>query len=203
MSEPRRALAVFDHWTDEFLDERHAEWARLRSRCPVAFNDRYDGFWVVSGYEEVAKVARSEDTFSSEYPDDGPDDITYVGSLTIPRAPGIPKSLIGESAGLLHQALRRTVNPYMLPPAVNALRPWLVEVAHWFLDQKIENGAMDLVLDYVNPVPAIATLRLLGLPGDDWETYSDVFHSISGYRAGSPEYETAIAEIADAHARSP
>jgi cytochrome P450 len=78
---------------------------------------------------------------------------------------------------------------------VNRLRPWLTEVANWFLDQRIEEGEMDLVLDYVNPVPAIATLRLLGLPGDEWETYSDVFHAIAAYPAGSPEYDAAAAEL--------
>jgi cytochrome P450 len=54
---------------------------------------------------------------------------------------------------------------------------------------------MDLVLDYVNPVPAIATLRLLGLPGDGWETYSDVFHAIAAYPAGSPQYDAAAAKL--------
>jgi cytochrome P450 len=193
--EDAREVVDFDHWSEEFLADRHAVWAGIRRRCPVAHNQRYGGFWVVSGYCAVAEVARSEDTFSSEYHEVSPDGIDYIGNLTIPRAPGIPMSLIGESGGILHQTLRRAVNPYMLPPAVNRLRPWLTEVANWFLDQKIEEGQMDLVLDYVNPVPAIATLRLLGLPGDDWEAYSDVFHSVAAYPAGTPEYQAATAEL--------
>jgi len=191
----RRELVDFDHWSEDFLADRHTRWATFRDRCPVAYNERYGGFWVVSGYREVAEVARAEDTFSSEYPEERSDDIEYIGSMSIPRAPGLPKSLIGESAGILHQTLRRAVNPYMLPAAVNRFRPWLSEVANWFLDQKVEEGEMDLVLDYVNPVPAIATLRLLGLPGDEWETYSDVFHAIAAYPAGSPDYDAAAGEL--------
>jgi cytochrome P450 len=65
----------------------------------------------------------------------------------------------------------------------------------WFLDQKIESGAIDLVLDLANPVPAILTMELAGLPHDSWPHYADVFHGTVSYRAGSPEYDRAIANV--------
>src|SRR6478609_4409062 len=65
-----RPTVDFDHHTKEFHDNRHAEWASLR-QCPVAFNPNYGGFWVVSGYDEVATVSRDGETFSSRY---GPSD---------------------------------------------------------------------------------------------------------------------------------
>jgi len=30
----------------------------MRERCPVAHSDRYDGFWVVTRYEDVYEVAQ-------------------------------------------------------------------------------------------------------------------------------------------------
>lgn len=50
--------------------------------------------------------------------------------------------------------------------------------AHWFLDQHITTGQMDLVLDYASPVPAILTMKLMGLPYDNWHLYANLFHSV-------------------------
>ena len=66
--------------------------------------------------------------------------------------------------------------------------------AHWFLDQKIADGQMDLVLDYASPVPAILTMRLMGLPYDNWQLYANLFHSVMA-APGSAEYINAIAEV--------
>ena len=41
-------IVGFDHHSDEFnLNEREVN-ADLRSRCPVAWNEKYGGFWYVS-----------------------------------------------------------------------------------------------------------------------------------------------------------
>ena len=53
---------------------------------------------------------------------------------------------------------------------------------------------MDLVLDYASPVPAILTMRLMGLPYDNWQRYADLFHSVMA-AAGGDEYNKAIAEV--------
>ena len=65
---------------------------------------------------------------------------------------------------------------------------------HWFLDQRIADGQMDLVLDYASPVPAILTMRLMGLPYDNWQRYANLFHSVMA-AAGGADYKKAIAEV--------
>ena len=65
---------------------------------------------------------------------------------------------------------------------------------HWFLDQRIADGQMDLVLDYASPVPAILTMRLMGLPYDNWQLYANLFHSVMA-ASGGDEYNRAIAEV--------
>ena len=66
---------------------------------------------------------------------------------------------------------------------------------HWFLDQRIDDGQMDLVLDYASPVPAILTMRLMGLPYDNWQPYANLFHSIMAVPQGSDGYANALAEV--------
>jgi len=184
----------FDHHAQAFHDQRHAEWAELR-RCPVAFNPNYGGFWVVSGYSEVAEVSRDADTFSSRYVPESVDGIDYLGITGVPRMVGIPPAGIAEAEGGVHQALRRVINPFLLPGAVDRLRPLMQQVATWFLDQKIESGAMDLVLDFTNTVPAVMTMEIIGLPLDSWEYYGELFHATVAHKPGAPEYDAALANV--------
>ncbi|HEY3140656.1 MAG TPA: cytochrome P450 [Acidimicrobiales bacterium] len=191
-----RVTVDFDHHSREFHEERHERWAELR-RCPVAHNPRYGGFWVVSGYDEVATVARDAETFSSRHlsePDPDTDGIEYIGIAGVPRG-GIPTAGIAEVEGVVHRALRRILNPFLVPAAIARMEPRMEATAAWFLDQGIETGAIDLVLDYANPVPAIFTMELIGLPPDNWHHYAELFHGMVAHRRGSPELRSAMANI--------
>jgi cytochrome P450 len=202
----QRPVVDFDHHSREYLDDRLTEWRRLR-QTPVAFSPRYGGFWVVSGHAEVAHVSRDEDTFTSQFGER--DGVEYGGIAGVPRIKGIPPAGIAEADPAVHQSLRRLLNPFLLPHAVNALRPLMEDLTDWFIDQHIETGRMDLVLDLANPVPAVVTMKLIGLPPADWEPYADLFHATIAYRQGSPEFNRAIARtpemmkgvLAEAHAR--
>jgi cytochrome P450 len=182
----------FDHHGKEFLDHRLAEWQKLR-QTPVAYSERHGGFWVVSGYDEVAQVSRDEATFTSEYGER--DGVTCKGIAGVPRARGIPPAGIAEAEVGLHQALRRVLNPFLLPPAVEELRRFVEDLTGWWIDQKIETGRMDLVGDLTNPVPAVVTMKLMGLPCDHWEHYADLFHATVAYRPSSEEYARAIGRV--------
>lgn len=187
-------MVDFDPHAGEYLGNRHAVWAELR-RCPVSFSPRYGGFWVVSGYDEVARVARDDGTFSSRYEPGGIDGIEYLGITGIPRARGIPQAGIAEADRDVHVALRRLLNPFLLPGPVEALGPFMRATSAWFLDQKIAEGTMDLVLDFANPIPAVVTMRLVGLPCEEWDEYAEVFHGTVAYGARTPEHRHAVSLI--------
>ena len=191
-SDKAAATIDFDHHSPEFLNDRYEHWKNLR-RCPVSFSNRHGGFWVVTGHSEVAQVSRDERTFSSEF--GVRDGLECRGIAGVPRIQGIPPAGIAEADPAVHQALRRALNPFLLPQAVNELVPFVRELAHWFLDQRIESGEIDLVLDFANPVPAIITMSTMGLPCDSWEHYADLFHATVAYRPGSPEYTRAISRV--------
>ncbi len=189
-----RPIVDFDHHSQEFHQNRHAEWAALR-KCPVAYNPRFGGFWVVSGYDEVETVSRDAETFSSRYVADSDDGIDYLGITGVPRAKTMPTAGIAEVEGPVHQALRRVINPFLVPHAVARMRPLMERATTWFLDQRIASGRMDLVLDLTNPVPAILTMELVGLPLDSWQHYADLFHAAVAHRRGQPEYDQAMANL--------
>jgi cytochrome P450 len=187
----------FDQFSDEFAQNRHEEWAKMRERCPVAHNPHYGGFWVVSGYDEVVSVSRDGTTFSSKYEENSPDGIEYIGIMGVPRMAGVPSAKIAEAEGPTHTALRRLLNPFMLPGAVAEYRPFAEQCATWLLDQKIAEGKMDMVADFTNPVPAILTMKMVGLPCESWPYYGEVFHAINAYEPDSEGYNQALAKMGD------
>ena len=185
----------FDHHSDEFnLNELEIN-AKLRRRCPVAWNENYGGFWFVTSYDAVAQTARDGDTFAHKYEPNAADGVDYQGEMGVPRPEGQPALGLGEVDGPYHQALRRALTPFFSPGAVQKMRPFMEQSVHWFLDQRIGDGHMDLVLDYASPVPAILTMRLMGLPYDNWHLYANLFHSIMAVSQDSDEYANAIAEV--------
>ncbi|MGO4444233.1 cytochrome P450 [Mycobacterium sp. 2YAF39] len=185
----------FDHHSDDFNKNELTVNADLRRRCPVAWNENYGGFWFVSSYDEVSQIARDGDSFAHKYEPDSPDGVNYQGELGIPRPQGQPALGIGEVDGPYHQALRRALAPFFSPRAVEAMRPFMEQSAHWFLDQKVGDGQMDLVLDYASPVPAILTMRLMGLPSENWQLYANLFHAVMAVPQDSDEYAAAVGEV--------
>ncbi|MHA7650410.1 cytochrome P450 [Mycobacterium sp. ML4] len=190
-------IVDFDHHSDEFNLNELAINAELRQRCPVAWNTNYGGFWFLSSYDAVRQTARDGDTFAHKYEPDAADGIDYQGEMGIPRPEGQPALGIGEIDGPYHQALRHALAPFFSPGAVEKLRPFMEDKAHEFLDKHAHAGHMDLVLDYASPVPAILTMKLMGLPYDNWDLYANLFHSVMAVPQDSPEYLTAIAAVPD------
>lgn len=189
------ALVDFDHHSDEFNLNELAINADLRQKCPVAWNRKYDGFWYLSSYAAVSHAARDGDTFAHKYEPNSKDGVDYQGEMGVPRPEGQPALGIGEVDGPYHQALRHALAPFFSPGAVQKLKPFMEDKAHEFLDAKIEDGHMDLVLDYASPVPAILTMKLMGLPYDNWHLYANLFHAAMAAPQDSPEYLDAIGKV--------
>src|SRR3954464_5189293 len=144
-------IVDLDHHSDAYNRNEHAINDDLRRRCPVAWNERYGGFWFVTGYDAVTQAARDGETFAHKYEPDAADGIDYQGEMGVPRPEGQPALGIGEIDGPFHLALRHALAPFFSPGAVQKLKPFMEQLAHDFLDQQAEKGHMDLVLDYASP----------------------------------------------------
>ncbi|MGE0386815.1 MAG: cytochrome P450 [Gammaproteobacteria bacterium] len=183
-----------DHTAPAFNTNELAEWNALRARGPVVWNTRHGGFWMVTGFEEAAIVSREGEVFAHRYEPGATDGIDYIGTLGIPRPAGLPGIGLNESDGARHLEMRRALGPFFSPQAVSALVPFIEHTAQWFLDQRIADGAMDVVADYTGPIPALVTLKLMGLPLRNWKRYSSLFHLTTAYAPGSREYEHGLGQ---------
>ena len=197
MRELSESAIDVDHQAPDFIADRHRRYAELRDSCPVVFNEHYGGFWMVTDYESVAAVARDNQTFAHKYEPDSDDGISYHGICGIPRPPYVPRQGVSEIDGPEHADLRRVLNPHMTPKAVECQRDRMGAVSAWFLDQIVEAGAADLVLDYATPVPAVLTLELMGMASSNWRHYADFFHATASYEPSDEKFRDAVAQRDD------
>jgi len=91
------------------------------------------------------------------------------------------------------------LNRALNPKAVQAFRDAARDFTALLVDRHIENGAMDLMLDLANPLPAILTMQLVGLPLDEWKKFADPFHAYPSSRPGTPQFRQAIDGIGWVH----
>jgi cytochrome P450 len=193
--EDEEAVIDVDHHAPDFIAHRHERYAELRESCPVVFNEHYGGYWLITDHASVAEVARDNETYAHRYEPDAEDGIDYEGICGIPRPRGTPRQGVSEIDGPDHAALRRLLNPILTPKAVAAQRPRIEAVSSWFIDQVIETGRADLVLDYATPVPAVLTLEMMGMSAGNWRHYADFFHALSSYERHEPEYVAAVGQF--------
>ncbi|MBM7460694.1 cytochrome P450 [Rhodococcus coprophilus] len=183
----------FDRHTPEYRHHFEEITEDLHSRCPVAWTDTYDGHWVASGSDEVFELARSP--YVSNDHDVHGVRRGYKG-ISIPTA----RRAVMVRGGILemddpeHRIYRQVLNPYLSPAAVKRWEPFIDEVVHAALDEKIESGHIDFVDDLANIVPAVLTLAMLGIPIEKWSVYSEPVHASVYTPENSPDAER-VAEM--------
>lgn len=188
MTQADRPVVDFDHFSKEFAEDWRGITADLRSRCPVAWTEANGGHWVVSGYDEVRTVALDDETYSSDNDVEGVRN-GYKGAGTIP---GSPMQLIPlEVDPPLFYAYRKLLNPHFSPSASDRWRPFVAQAADAIIDRFCADGSCELVHDLASPVPAILTMRILGLPLSDWEKVATPFHEISWTAPGTERNQRA------------
>ena len=165
----------FDHHSEAFAADPWSQLARLRSECPVARTGSHGGFWVLTGYEEIRRVATDDETFSS------------AETLVIPPKKNVgQKSIPAEMDAPEFLAFRRILHPMLSPAAVDRLTPVIERFVHAAIDSFIEKGSCDFVHDFADPVPAMTTLYKLGLPVELWKDFSVPLHQVVFLRQDSP-----------------
>jgi cytochrome P450 len=168
----------------ELADDYHA-------RCPVAWNDTYQGHWWVSGGPELFDIGRRSDVLSSEH------DIRGTGrGYKGTDIPGREEPQFGISFLEMdppdQRVYRKVLNPFLSPAAAARWKPVVAEVTRACIDEVIESGEIDFVVDLANVVPAVVTMGMLGLPLKDWVVHVDAAHARVYTPPGSPGFERVI-----------
>src|SRR5579872_2322006 len=148
----------------------HDIFSALRARAPVFWHRPTThtpdgvGFWVISGYRQVAEVAADAATFSSERAPDAAGGGTLIADLPYGFAAGVLLNMMDDPR---HQRIRRLVTPAVAPRALQALEGELRARTAAILDAVWARGGCDFLTDVAVELPLQAIAMLMGVPPAD------------------------------------
>jgi cytochrome P450 len=209
---PEKFVVDFDQHSKEYQQHGMEIGAEIRSKCPVAWSENYDGYWLVTGLDEVGAMYKRPDLFSARK-DVGDLESRYQGIQ-------IPNNSPYVAAGFLEMDpprqldFRRVLNAHLSPAAVVRWEPLVREMTQACINDIIARGSADFVVEVVNVVPAILTMAMIGLPLADWVIYCEPTHALVYTPAESPDRQRVdemtmemvtglLASVAEARQRPP
>ena len=156
------ALSLYNLLDPEVLGNPYPLFHRLRSEDPVHW-DPFLHTWVVTRYADVLEVLH---TFSAERTHT-PDKLNAMGLAELsPIAQLMVKQMLFMDPPQ-HTRLRKLASHAFTPSRVAALRSHIREITSRLLDTVERAGRMDIIKDLAEPLPAIVTAEMLGVPVED------------------------------------
>lgn len=133
----------FDHLSPALAATLHETLALQRDECPVTWSDQNGGFWVVTRYEDVLRVAQDWQTFSS------------AQGVNVP-APAAPVNAIPEVMDPpLHRQFKRLINAWFTPAVVSRYEDATRALVTRLIDDVIEAGECDFMEAVARPLPGL------------------------------------------------
>jgi pimeloyl-[acyl-carrier protein] synthase len=182
----REAPLSFGNMCDpEVLANPYPLYHRLRSESPVHF-DPLLRVWVVTRYDDVVRVLRD---FSAERTPT-PEQLTSMGLSDLNPVAQVMVKMMLFLDPPSHTRIRGLASAAFTPSRVEALRSHIREIVKCLLKPLAPTGRMNVLRDLAEPLPAIVTAEMLGVPTEDHrqlKKWSEEFAEILGNFQHNPE----------------
>jgi cholest-4-en-3-one 26-monooxygenase len=171
-------LANPDTFNDGFP---HDFFRTLRREDPVHWNDTRceverngHGFWTITKYEDVKMISRNPMLFSSWVGG------TNIFDLTDTDLEG-SRSMMLNMDPPQHVKYRRLVAQNFTPRMIDKLEPHIRELAREIVDNVIERGRCDFVMDVAAQLPMKTIMEIVGVPEEDQARLFDLSNMLVGF----------------------
>lgn len=155
-------LSLYHLLDPEVLANPYPLFHRLRREDPVHW-DVYLHAWIVTRYSDVLEVLH---TFSADRTPT-PAQLTEMGIAELnPIAQVMVKQMLFLDAPA-HTRLRGLASKAFTPARVETLKAHIRDIVNSLVDKLEPKGSMDVIADLADPLPAIVTAELLGVPVSD------------------------------------
>jgi cholest-4-en-3-one 26-monooxygenase len=151
---------------DTFTNGVPHEWfTYLRANAPVYKHAEPDGpgFWVITKYEDVVAVGRDGATFSSDQKRGGVVVLEETQMNEFEQGGNLMLTMDAPE----HTRYRKLVNRGFTPRQMRMLEPHIRELTAKIIDEVIEKGGCDYVVDVAAEVPLQVIAEMLGVPQED------------------------------------
>jgi cytochrome P450 len=188
-------LSLYHLLDPEVLANPYPLYHRLRTEDPVHW-DPYLHTWMVTRYVDVVTVLQH---FSARRTPT-PEQLTSMGlARLVPLAEVLIRQMLFLD-GAAHARIRGLSANAFTPRRVEQLRSHIQEITDRLLDAVQEQGHMDVIADLADPLPAIVTAELLGVPTSDWRqltSWSTDFAEALGNFQHNPDHSAQVLQSLD------
>lgn len=153
---PRSPVVEYDFAEPSLRNSLHDTLTGIRSGTPVAWNDIYGGFWLLSTYDDVQDVARDHERFTTRE------------GIMIPPTGASMKVIPAELDPPEHTPYRKLTMPYFTARAVAAMEPEIRAIVRRVIAAFSQDGRADLVDRLSEPVPPLVIGLAVGLDQEVW-----------------------------------
>ncbi|MFD7657543.1 cytochrome P450 [Actinosynnema sp. NPDC059797] len=159
----------------------HALWAHLRDHDPAHRVDPADGrepFWVVTRHEDVSRVLREHETFTSRRG-------TMLCIIDLNMPDFASDEMMPDTDPPRHRQLREPVNRALTPRAIAAQEEPIRRIVRELLEPALDGGVFDIARAALL-FPMAFTGTLMGLPRENWRRMSHLTTMTIAY--DDPDY---------------
>lgn len=139
-------------------------------RLPFPMGESDNQAWIATRLEEAMKVLKDQEHFCVDPKSIGKNK-NIKESLTDNTDSSSSNMFLSNSLNAIdepdHRRLRTLVSKAFTPRYMESLRPRVQKLANELLDKVQDQGEMDLVKDYANPLPINVISDMIGVPKSD------------------------------------
>lgn len=180
------ALSLYHLLDPSVLANPYPLFHRLRTEDPVHW-DVFLHTWVVTRYTDVLEVLHRFSADRTHTP-------AKLQAMGLGDMSPIAKLMVRQMLFMdppAHTRLRSLASQAFSPARVAVLRAHIREIVKQLLDDVQDKGEMDVIRDLGEPLPAIVTAEMLGVPTDDrhrLKAWSADFAEMLGNFQHNPEH---------------
>lgn len=149
---PPNDIHDFDAAIAEEFDTAPQLFAELRGRCPVAHTTDYEGFWLLTRYNDVAGVLQDTETFS-----------TAVQNV-VPRVATSGRRPPLHLDPPEHTPYRRAIMPLFRQERMDHWEPHVKKIIDDLFDPLVAAGGGDICVDFSYNVPIHVLALFFAIP---------------------------------------
>ncbi|HAA57611.1 MAG TPA: cytochrome P450 [Myxococcales bacterium] len=142
----------------------------LREAGPVVYWEEGQS-WLVTSHEDVIKVFRDNDLFSTNFMN-----WEHIASMMGASSNPVMEEIMLDNMMMLptkeHGRIRRLVRPAFTPRAVEKLAPTVQKIVDEMLEEAEKSDSFELVSQFAEPIPARVMSAILKIPEEARETFN-------------------------------
>ncbi|HKW06886.1 MAG TPA: cytochrome P450 [Candidatus Dormibacteraeota bacterium] len=175
----------------EVLADPYPLYRRLREERPVHW-DPYLHAWVVTRYRDVVHVLHRFSADRTPTPE-------KLQAMGMEMLTPIARVMVMQMLFLdppEHMRIRRLAASVFTPRTVERLRGHIQDITDSLIDEVAASGEMEVMEQLANPLPAIVTAEMLGVPPSDHlklKAWSQDFAEVLGNFQHNPDHAAKVA----------